>query len=194
MIFTANLFGSPGRRSKTAPLFFASPHSGRLYPADFVRRAASRPWRCAAPRTPSPTNCSKARWNGGRPLIAARFPARLSGRQPRGIRTRPLDVRRRLAGGGRRTERARRGGLGVIPRIVRDGAEIYRGQTFSRRRRGAAGAALQALSCGADGTDRRNPCAFRRGDPRGLPFHARGRRRFPTSCSATVTALPLRRP
>ncbi|HTT99552.1 MAG TPA: N-formylglutamate amidohydrolase [Rhizomicrobium sp.] len=110
------------------PFVFASPHSGRLYPASFV--AQSRLDALSLRR--SEDAYVDALFGGaialGAPMIAARFPRAY------------LDVNRaaseldpamfdgtlglRLEGPNARVH----AGLGVIPRVVRDGAEIYAGK------------------------------------------------------------------
>jgi N-formylglutamate deformylase len=126
----AALFAEPFKIHRPArqslPFVFASPHSGRLYPASFV--AASRLGATALRR--SEDAFIDELFAGvlalGAPLIAARFPrafvdvnrapAELDGAMFDG----PLGVD--VDAPGPRVN----AGLGVIPRIVRDGAEIYR--------------------------------------------------------------------
>ena len=161
---------------QTVPFVFASPHSGRLYPDSLVAESRLDALdACAAPKTPSSTSCSPASPALGAPLIAARFPRAYCDVNRAAERTRRRHVRRR-AGRCRSMRPAPRvaAGLGVIPRIVRDGAEIYRGKLSPREARAAADAALPALSRGAGGAGRGNPRALRRGGRGGLPFHAVG--------------------
>jgi N-formylglutamate deformylase len=115
-------------RQQTLPFVFASPHSGRVYPASLV--ATSRLDALSLRR--SEDAFVDELFGGvtdlGAPLIAARFPRaycdanRAPGELDAGMFSGALNVAvdapspRVLAG------------LGVIPRIVRDGAEIYRGK------------------------------------------------------------------
>jgi len=110
------------------PFVFASPHSGRLYPAFLLARSRLD----ALGLRRSEDAYADALFGGavalGAPLIAARFPrafldanrapseldaAMFDG--PLAIRADPPNARVQA-------------GLGVIPRIVRDGAEIYEGK------------------------------------------------------------------
>lgn len=117
------------------PFVFASPHSGRLYPASFV--AQSRLDALSLRR--SEDAYVDALFGGaialGAPMIAARFPRAY------------LDVNRaaseldptmfdgalgiRVEGPNARIH----AGLGVIPRVVRDGAEIYASKLSSAEAR-----------------------------------------------------------
>lgn len=110
------------------PFIFASPHSGRLYPSSFI--AASRLDQTGLRRSED-AFVDQLFWSVvalGAPLIAARFPRafldanRGAGEIDASMFERPLGVRVD-------PQNARvQAGLGVIPRIVRDGAEIYRGR------------------------------------------------------------------
>jgi N-formylglutamate amidohydrolase len=128
----AALFAEPFRIFRpfrqTVPFVFASPHSGRAYPASFV--AASRLNAVSLRRSEDAfvdeLFCGAVAM--GAPMIAARFPrafldvnrapAELDPAMFDGPLAVPVD-----APSPRVTA-----GLGVIPRIVRDGAEIYRGK------------------------------------------------------------------
>jgi N-formylglutamate deformylase len=107
------------------PFIFASPHSGRLYPAGFV--AQSRLDALGLRR--SEDAYADVLFGGalalGAPLIAARFPRafldvnRAAGELDPAMFDGALRVRAEPSN-------ARvQAGLGVIPRIVRDGADIY---------------------------------------------------------------------
>jgi N-formylglutamate deformylase len=111
--------------AQRVPFVFASPHSGRLYPAGFVAQSKLDPLSLRR----SEDAYVDALFGGaialGAPMIAARFPRAY------------LDVNRAASeldpamfdgALGVRVEvpNARvNAGLGVIPRVVRDGAEIY---------------------------------------------------------------------
>lgn len=110
---------------QTVPFIFASPHSGRLYPSAFT--AASRLGPTALRR--SEDAYVDELFGGvvalGAPLIAARFPRAFvdANRGPGELDAAMFDGPLGLAidPPGPRVA----AGLGVIPRIVRDGAEIY---------------------------------------------------------------------
>jgi N-formylglutamate amidohydrolase len=114
------------------PFVFASPHSGRLYPSSFV--AASGLDALGLRR--SEDAYVDALFAGavalGAPLIAARFPRayldanRAPGELDATMFDGPLSVRADAP-----NPRVQ-AGLGVIPRIVRDGAEIYRARLDPR--------------------------------------------------------------
>ncbi len=128
----ALLFGEPFRIARplrqSLPFIFASPHSGRIYPGSLV--AASRLDALALRR--SEDAFADELFGGvtglGAPLITARFPRaycdanRAPGELDPGMFSGPLGLA--VDAPGARVL----AGLGVIPRIVRDGAEIYRGK------------------------------------------------------------------
>ena len=113
----------PARQS--VAFVFASPHSGRLYPQSFV--AQSRLSSLALRR--SEDAFVDELFSGvvelGAPLIAARFPRAFLdvNRSPSEIDAAMFDGALPIAS---ETTPRVTAGLGVIPRIVRDGAEIYR--------------------------------------------------------------------
>jgi N-formylglutamate deformylase len=108
------------------PFVFASPHSGRLYPASFV--AGSRLDALSLRR--SEDAYADVLFGSavalGAPMIAARFPRAFLDVNRAVTELDPamfdgkLDMRIDVSNG------RVNAGLGVIPRIVRDGAEIYR--------------------------------------------------------------------
>src|SRR3569623_2717125 len=129
----------PARQS--VPFVFASPHSGRSYPASLLDRTRLD----ATTLRRSEEACVDELFAGaiglGAPLLAAHFPrafldvnrsmAELDAGMFDGTLGVPVDAPSpRVAAG-----------LGVIPRIVRDGAEIYRGKLKS----GEADARLDQL-------------------------------------------------
>ena len=131
----ALLYAEPFRVSRPAklslPFVFASPHSGRSYPASLMRASRLDPLTLRRSEDAFVDELFAGVTGLGAPLIAARFPRAYcdANRGPQELDPAmfagPLDVAvdtpgpRVLAG------------LGVIPRIVRDGAEIYRGKLAS---------------------------------------------------------------
>jgi N-formylglutamate amidohydrolase len=94
-----------------APIIFNSPHSGSVYPGDFL--AASR---IDLPTLRRSEDSFMDELIGhlsarGFPTIRVNFPRMFSGRLPSFANTRSMRVA---------------GGLGTIPRVVGDGQEIYR--------------------------------------------------------------------
>jgi len=115
------------------PFVFASPHSGRLYPASFV--AQSRLGALSLRR--SEDAYADALFSGavalGAPMITARFPRAFvdANRARQELDAAMFDgaLSVRVDAPNARVN----AGLGVIPRIVRDGAEIYRGRLNPRQ-------------------------------------------------------------
>ena len=110
------------------PFVFASPHSGRLYPRSFVERSRLSALGLRRSEDAFIDELFACAADLGAPMIAARFPrafldvnrapgeldpAMFDGVLPMPVE--PPSVRVNS-------------GLGVIPRIVRDGADIYRGK------------------------------------------------------------------
>jgi N-formylglutamate deformylase len=128
----ADLFARPfhihAPAHQSLPFVFASPHSGRLYPPAFA--AASRLGATALRRSEDAyvDELFQDVVGLGAPLISARFPRafvdanRGPGELDSAMFDAPLDLR--VDPPGARVA----AGLGVIPRIVRDGAEIYAGK------------------------------------------------------------------
>ena len=110
---------------QTAPFIFASPHSGRLYPASFARQSRLDPVMLRKSEDAFVDELFAAVPDLGAPLIVARFPRAFvdANRAPGEIDPAMFDAP--LASViAPRTPRVA-AGLGVIPRIVRDGVEIY---------------------------------------------------------------------
>jgi len=116
---------------QTVPFLFASPHSGRNYPASLLERSRLDAITLRRSEDAFVDELFAGAVGLGAPLLAALFPRafldvnRSMAELDTGMFANPLDVPvdapspRVVAG------------LGVIPRIVRDGAEIYRGKLDS---------------------------------------------------------------
>ena len=113
---------------QTAPFVFASPHSGRIYPASFVAGSWLSPLALRRSEDAFVDELFGTVVTEGAPMIAALFPRafldvnRAAGELDNAMFEPALGVdvdkaSARVAAG-----------LGVIPRIVRDGVEIYRGK------------------------------------------------------------------
>jgi N-formylglutamate deformylase len=117
---------------QTVPFVLASPHSGRDYPESFV--AMSRLGRISLRR--SEDAFVDELFGGavalGAPMISARFPRAFldANRAPSEIDSQMFDGRLPMAVDSPSPRVT--AGLGVIPRIVRDGAEIYRAKLSPR--------------------------------------------------------------
>jgi N-formylglutamate amidohydrolase len=126
---------------QTVPFLFASPHSGRSYPASLLERTRLDATTLRRSEDAFVDDLFAGVVGLGAPLLAAQFPRayldvnRSMAELDVAMFDAPLDVPvdapspRVVAG------------LGVIPRIVRDGAEIYRGKLDS----GEADARLSRL-------------------------------------------------
>lgn len=110
-----------------APLVFASPHSGRRYPAEFVRQSKLDPLTLRASEDAFVDELFNPAPRLGAPLIAAQFPRALmdANREPWELDPAMFDGP--LPAWARTRSPRLSAGLGSIPRIVADGAEIYRG-------------------------------------------------------------------
>jgi N-formylglutamate deformylase len=126
---------------QTVPFLFASPHSGRSYPAGLLERTRLDATTLRRSEDAFVDELFAGALGLGAPLLAAHFPrafldvnrgiAELDAGMFDGALEVPVDAPSpRVAAG-----------LGVIPRIVRDGAEIYRGKLA----RGEADARLNQL-------------------------------------------------
>jgi N-formylglutamate deformylase len=116
----------PGRQ--TLPFVFASPHSGRVYPRSLVDKSRLDALTLRRSEDAFVDELFGGVTALGAPLIAARFPRaycdvnRAPGELDALMFSGPLTMA--VDAPGPRVL----AGLGVIPRIVRDGAEIYRGK------------------------------------------------------------------
>ncbi len=117
---------------QTVPFLFASPHSGRCYPASLLESTRLDATALRRSEDAFVDELFAGVVELGAPLIAAQFPRafldvnRSSSELDAGMFNAALGIpvdapSPRVAAG-----------LGVIPRIVRDGAEIYRGKLDSR--------------------------------------------------------------
>ena len=128
----ALLYSEPFRILKptrqTLPFVFASPHSGRVYPASLVEKSRLNALTLRRSEDAFVDELFTGASGLGAPLIAARFPRaycdvnRGAGELDLAMFSGPLTVA--VDAPSPRVQ----AGLGVIPRIVRDGAEIYRGK------------------------------------------------------------------
>ena len=128
----AQLYAEPFRilrpYRQTVPFVFASPHSGRFYPANFIEmsRLSATALRRSEDAFVEELFCGAVAL--GAPMLAARFPRAFldANRAPAEIDSAMFEGA--LAVAVDSPSPRVNAGLGVIPRIVRDGAEIYRGK------------------------------------------------------------------
>jgi N-formylglutamate amidohydrolase len=114
--------------NQAVPFIFASPHSGRCYPSDFVGQSRLSPLDLRRSEDAFVDELFASVVDVGAPLLAACFPrAYLDvNRAPTEIDSAMFDGPLKMASD--MASPRVNAGLGVIPRIVRDGAEIYRGK------------------------------------------------------------------
>jgi N-formylglutamate deformylase len=114
------------------PFVFASPHSGAVYPESFVARSRLDPVCLRRSEDAYVDMLFGGAVELGAPMLAARFPRAFLdvNRAPGEIDTTMFDgpLHLEIDGPNARVN----AGLGVIPRIVRDGAEIYRAKLAPR--------------------------------------------------------------
>jgi N-formylglutamate deformylase len=117
---------------RRGPFVFASPHSGSLYPASFVARSRLDPLLLRRSEDAYVDTLFSGAVALGAPMVAARFPRAFLdvNRAPSELDTAMFDgpLHLEIDGPNARVN----AGLGVIPRIVRDGAEIYRAKLLPR--------------------------------------------------------------
>lgn len=119
-------------KSLRAPFVFASPHSGSLYPPSFGRASPLDALTLRQSEDAFVDELFAAAPAFGAPLIAAHFPRAFvdANRAASEIDPAMFDALPALPRAARTARVA--AGLGVIPRIVRDGLEIYRGALPAR--------------------------------------------------------------
>ena len=111
---------------QTQPFVFASPHSGRLYPASFVDRSRLGPIALRRSEDAFVDELFAPVVELGAPLLLARFPrAYLDANRA------PAELDAGMFEGALpfvvdRSSPRVHAGLGIIPRVVREGVEIYR--------------------------------------------------------------------
>ena len=108
------------------PFVFASPHSGRLYPASFVARSRLNPVCLRRSEDAFVDELFAAVVTWGAPLVLARFP-----RAYLDVNRAPGELDAAMFDGALpfavdRSSPRVHAGLGIIPRVVREGVEIYR--------------------------------------------------------------------
>jgi N-formylglutamate amidohydrolase len=116
---------------QTVPFVFASPHSGSVYPASFVAKSRLSPIALRRSEDAFVDELFCGAVALGAPMIAARFPRAFLdvNRAPDELDSNMFDGALSVVVDIPSSRVA--AGLGVIPRIVRDGAEIYRGKLAS---------------------------------------------------------------
>lgn len=113
---------------QTSPFVFASPHSGRQYPPSFVAASRLSPNILRRSEDAYVDELFDAVARLGAPMIAAQFPRAYVdvNRAPGELDPQMFDAALAVAVDAPSPRVA--AGLGVIPRVVREGADIYRGK------------------------------------------------------------------
>ena len=119
-------------KQQLVPFVFASPHSGRVYPPSFVTASRLNALTLRRSEDAFVDQLFGTAHALGAPMIAARFP-----RAYLDVNRAPGELDTTMFDGAMPVPVETPGvrvnaGLGVIPRIVRDGAEIYRGKLSVR--------------------------------------------------------------
>lgn len=120
----------PARQS--VPFVFASPHSGRLYPPSFLERSRLNPISLRRSEDAFVDELFAPVVEHGAPLVLARFPRAYldANRAPAELDAAMFEGSLPFA-----LDRASprvQAGLGIIPRVVREGVEIYRQKLTAR--------------------------------------------------------------
>ena len=159
-----------------APIIFNSPHSGSIYPHEFLN--ASRIDLAGLRRSEDSfmDELIAGLSERGFPVVRVNFP-----RSYVDVNREPYELDPRMFAGrlpsfaNTRSMRVA-GGLGTIPRVVGDGQEIYRERLDVDDALGADRGTLQTLSPRAAAADQQSPPDVRDGAGGGLPFDALDRR------------------
>ncbi|HVZ92775.1 MAG TPA: N-formylglutamate amidohydrolase [Rhizomicrobium sp.] len=114
------------------PFVFASPHSGRLYPESFTAQSRLDALCLRRSEDAYADMLFAGAAELGAPMIAARFPRAYVDANRAPSELDPAMFEGSLALSVDQPNARVNAGLGVIPRIVRDGAEIYRGKLDPR--------------------------------------------------------------
>ncbi|WP_040610631.1 N-formylglutamate amidohydrolase [Oceaniovalibus guishaninsula] len=120
-------------RRRTTPAIFASPHSGRVYTREFLRRTVLTPDRLRSSEDAFIDRLFGTAPDAGAPLLLAQVP-----RAWIDLNRAPDEFDPALIAGVRRGPHNPRiaSGLGVVPRVVAGGRSIYRGKITLDEARG----------------------------------------------------------
>ena len=113
-------------RQQTAPFVFSSPHSGRLYPQEFLAQSRLDPLALRKSEDCYVDQLFRGVANCGAPLISARFPRAYLDLNREPYELDPELVDDPLPAHANTQSLRVAGGLGTVARIVADGESIYR--------------------------------------------------------------------
>ena len=114
-------------RQWTRPVIFNSPHSGRIYPAEFLAASRLNPHALRKSEDCYIDELFSFVAGLGSPLLHAHFPRAFLDVNREPYELDPRMFRETLPGFANTSSMRGAGGLGTIPRIVSEGDEIYRG-------------------------------------------------------------------
>jgi N-formylglutamate amidohydrolase len=114
------------------PFVFASPHSGRLYPPSFVEKSRLNPTALRRSEDAFVEELFDSAREFGAPMLVARFPRAYLDANRAPIELDPAMFDGALPLAVDRASPRVNAGLGIIPRVVREGAEIYRARLPAR--------------------------------------------------------------
>ncbi|WP_210346028.1 N-formylglutamate amidohydrolase [Aestuariivirga sp. YIM B02566] len=114
-------------RKWTRPVIFNSPHSGRVYPAEFLAASRLNPHALRKSEDCYIDELFSFVADLGSPLLHAHFPRAFLDVNREPYELDPRMFREELPGFANSSSMRVAGGLGTIPRIVSEGDEIYRG-------------------------------------------------------------------
>jgi N-formylglutamate amidohydrolase len=114
--------------ARAVPFIFASPHSGRLYPQAFLNQSQLSPITLRRSEDAHVDELFADVVELGAPMVVARFPRAYVDANRASSELDQTMFQGRLDLPIEQSSARVNAGLGVIPRIVRDGAEIYRGK------------------------------------------------------------------
>lgn len=114
-------------RKWTRPVIFNSPHSGRVYPAEFLAASRLNPHALRKSEDCYIDELFSFVADLGSPLLHAHFPRAFLDVNREPYELDPRMFREDLPGFANSSSMRVAGGLGTIPRIVSEGDEIYRG-------------------------------------------------------------------
>ncbi|PPC85272.1 MAG: N-formylglutamate amidohydrolase [Hyphomicrobium sp.] len=115
-------------RVQSAPFVFSSPHSGRTYPADFLKMSRLDPLTLRRSEDCFVDRLFQSVAQLGAPLICARFPRAYLDLNREPYELDPELISEELPSHANSLSIRVAGGLGTVARVVADGENIYRGR------------------------------------------------------------------
>ncbi|HEX3430051.1 MAG TPA: N-formylglutamate amidohydrolase [Rhizomicrobium sp.] len=117
---------------QTVPFVFASPHSGRLYPPSFTEKSRLNPTALRRSEDAFVEELFDGARALGAPMLVARFPRAYLDANRAPMELDPSMFEGTLPFAVDRGSPRVHAGLGIIPRVVREGVEIYRARLPAR--------------------------------------------------------------